>query len=362
MKEIKMNIDRRTLLTGVAALGVAATTPAIGQSMQDIKFTLTWIPLGGFAHIFVSKKLGFWERRGLNVTIDRGFGSNEVCKTVGLGQYDFGMIDMAVMMNCRAKQLDLSAIGIISPHSPVGIFSLAKTGIKTPKDLEGKKLSFSSGSGDYLLWPAFVKSSGIDDTKVEKVFTDPASHLKLLLEGKVDGIGNYYASVAPTVWAQGVELNVMLYESYGLPMYSLAFTTRSKTVAENPDLCSRFVDGAMEGLAYTFLHPEESAKIHLDMVKEYQGVPSNIEAIKYGVLVNNAMGIAPELETHGLGYMGAEMIGRTRQTVIDYLGVANLPAGEQMITNQFAGRIKLTDAEWQQARQIAAPYIPKKSN
>jgi NitT/TauT family transport system substrate-binding protein len=353
-----MGIDRRTFLAGTAALSVGRPALAVGQSVQNIKFTLTWLPLGGFAHIFVSKKLGFWEKRGINVSIDRGYGSNEVCKTVGLGQYDFGMIDMAVMMNCRAKQLDISAIGIISPHSPVGIFSLAKTGIKNPKDLEGKRLSFSSGSGDYLLWPAFVKSTGIDDSKVEKVLTDPASHLKLLLEGKVDGVGNFYASVAPTVWAQGVELNAMLYEAHGLPMYSLAFTTRTKTISDDPDLCGRFVDGAMEGLAYTFVHPEESAKIHLEMVKEYQGVPTNLDAIKYGVLVNNAMGISPDLETHGLGYMNMEMVNKTRETVSNFMGVANLPAADQMVTNQFAGHIKLTQAEWQQARQLAAPYVP----
>jgi NitT/TauT family transport system substrate-binding protein len=191
------------------------------------------------------------------------------------------------------------------------------------------------------------------------VFTDPTSHLKLLLEGKVDAIGNYYASVAPTVWVQGMDLNVMLYESYGLPMYSLAFTTLTKTVRGNPELCARFLDGAMDGLAYTFVHPEESAKIHLDMVKEYQGVPSSLDAIKYGILINNAMGIVPELEAHGLGYMDMAMVGKTRETVMSYMGAPNVPAADQMVTNRFSGRIRLSGAEWAQARELAAPYLPK---
>lgn len=357
-----MNVYRRGLLAGAAGFALSSIYPGhAANKMQNIKFTLTWVPLGGFAHVFVSKKLGFWEKRGINVTIDRGFGSSEVCKTVGLGQYEFGMIDMAVMMNCRGKGLDLSAIGIISPKSPVGVFSLAKTGIKAPKDLEGKTISFSSGSGDYLLWPAFVKSTRIDDSKVKKVFTDPASHLKLLLEGKVDAVGNYYASVAPTVWAQGIELDAMLYDTYGLPMYSLAFTTLSKTVAADPDLCQRFVDGAMEGLAYTLLHPEESAKIHLEMVKEYQGVPTSYDAVKYGVLVNNAMALAPEVEKHGLGYMDETMVAKTRQTVIEYMGAEDLPPANALITNAFSGRIGLTSDEWAKAHEIAAPYIPKKA-
>ena len=95
-----------------------------------MKFTLPWIPHGGYSHVFVAKKLGYWEKRGLDVTVDRGFGSGEVCKTLGLGQYEFGSLDLGVMVNCVGKGLDLVATGGLSPRSPVGIFSLAKKGIK----------------------------------------------------------------------------------------------------------------------------------------------------------------------------------------------------------------------------------------
>src|SRR3989442_14104634 len=158
-----MIATRRRLMAGAAALAVAGRARATAaQSPTKVKFTLPWIPHGGYTHIFAAKKLGFWEKRGLDVSIDRGFGSGEVCKTLGLGQYDFGEIDMGVMVNCAAKGLDLMAIGNVSPRSPVGIFWRPAAGIKGPKDLEGRKVAFTAGSGDFQLWPAFGQATGID--------------------------------------------------------------------------------------------------------------------------------------------------------------------------------------------------------
>jgi len=208
-----MTMTRRSVLTGTVATAAAVTAgmpAARAQSLTKLKFTLPWIPHGGYTHVFVAKKLGFWEKRGLDVAIDRGFGSGEVCKTLGLGQYDFGSIDFGVMTNCVGKGLDLVAIGMLSPRSPLGIFSLPKKGIRAPKDLEGKKLAFATGSGDFQLWPAFVKATGIDDSKVQKVFMGPEALIKSLIEEQVDGEGNFYGSIAPSVWAQGLELSTML--------------------------------------------------------------------------------------------------------------------------------------------------------
>jgi NitT/TauT family transport system substrate-binding protein len=162
--------------------------------------TLPWLPLGTFSFAFVAKKLGFWEKRGLDVSIDRGFGSGKVCVPVDQGQYDFGPLDMAVMMNCASKGLDLVAIGGLWPRSPVGIFSLKEYNITKPADLEGQTVAFDVGSGDFQLWPGFVKATGIDDSKVTKVTMDAAALIKALAERQVKAEGNFLGSRAPSLW------------------------------------------------------------------------------------------------------------------------------------------------------------------
>jgi NitT/TauT family transport system substrate-binding protein len=357
-------MTRRSFLTGSAAAAatLAVAHPAVrAQTPTKVKFTLPWIPHGGYTHVFVAKKLGYWEKRGLDVTIDRGFGSGEVCKTLGLGQYEFGSLDLGVMINCVSKGLDLVATGVLSPRSPVGVFALTKKGIRAPKDLEGKRVAFATGSGDFQLWPAFVKATGIDDAKVQKVFMGPEALIKSLIEEQIDAEGNFYGSIAPSVWAQGLDLTPILYEDYGVKMYSLVFATRSKIVKDQPDLCSRFMDGVMEGLAYTYLNPNESIDIHLQMVKEFQGSPTNREVVKHGQGVMTAMGLAPEVEKNGLGFMDPEMVKRTRETVITYMGAKDVPAAEQLYTNAFAGKTRLTPAQWSTIRESVKRYVPAKA-
>ena len=356
-----MLINRRAFMAAVAA--AAASGPiariASAQAPTKIKFTLPWIPHGGYTHIFAAKKLGYWEKRGLDVTIDRGFGSGEVCKTLGLGQYEFGEIDLAVMINCMTKSLDLQALGVLSPRNPLGIFSHPGASIAKPKDLEGKKLAFTTGSADFQLWPAFVKATGIDDAKVQKVFAGPEAVIKLLVEKQVDGVGNLYASIAPSLWAQGQEISPMLYEDYGIKMYSIVFATRSKVVKEQPELCAKFMEGAMEGLAYVYKEPEKAIDIHLEMVREFKGSPTNREIVKSGQGIMTAMGLVPEVEKNGLGFMDPEMIKRTRETVVTYMGATGAPPPEQIATNAFVGKVKLSAAEWGAVRESVKRYIPK---
>ena len=113
--------------------------------------------LGTYSFTFVAKKLGYWEKRGLDLSIDRGFGSTKVCVPVDQGQYDFGLLDMAVLAGCAGRGLDLVGIAGIWPRSPIGIFSLKELNITEPKQLEGQSIGFDVGGGEFQLWPAFVK-------------------------------------------------------------------------------------------------------------------------------------------------------------------------------------------------------------
>jgi len=197
-----MRLHRRSFLTmtgGAAAAGAFGFPMPAVKAATAVKFTLPWLPLGTFAFTFVAKAKGYWEKRGLDVTIDRGFGSGRVCVPVDQGQYDFGMLDLAVMMNCAGRGLDLVAIGGIWPKSPIGIFARKDSGIVKAKDLEGQTVGFDVGSGDFQLWPAFLKATGIDDSKVKKVTMSAPALMKALVEGQVKAVGNFYGSIAQPV-------------------------------------------------------------------------------------------------------------------------------------------------------------------
>jgi len=359
-------IDRRSFVTLAGAAGATGamgiSAPWIARAATPIKLTLPWLPLGTFSFAFVAKAMGFWEKRGLDVTIDRGFGSGRVCVPVDQGQYDFGIIDLAVMMNCAGRKLDLVAVAGIWPVSPVGIFSLKESNILKPKDLEGQTVGFDVGSGDFQLWPAFVKATGIDENKVKKVTMDGPALIPALVERQLKAVGNFYGSIAPSIWAQGLEIGHILYADYGIKMLSNAVACKRATIEKRPEICKNFVEGLMEGLKYVYLNPEKSVALHLESVKEFKdGSVTNQKVIEYGQAVGTALGMVPAFRQHGLGYMEPGLVEQTAQTVATYMGVTTLPKTASLFTNKFVGAVRLADAEWRKTEERSKQYLPKPS-
>jgi len=358
-------INRRSFVTMAGAVGATGafgiSAPFVAHAATDVKLTLPWLPLGTFSYAFVAKAMGYWKKRGLDVTIDRGFGSGKVCVPVDQGQYDFGILDLAVMMNCASRGLDLVSVGGIWPISPVGIFSLKEYNIVKPKDLEGQTVAFDVGSGDFQLWPAFVKATGIDDSKIKKVTMDAAALIKVLAEKQVKAEGNFFGSIAPSLWAQGMEINSILYGDYGIKMLSNVVACKRSTIEKKADLCKNFMEGLMEGLKYVYLNPEKSVDIHLNMVKEFKGGSvTNKKVIEYGQAVSTALGMVPAFKEHGLGYQEPSLVQQTADTVTKYMGAKSLPKTDTLFTNKFVGSVKLTEAEWKATETRSAKYLPKK--
>jgi NitT/TauT family transport system substrate-binding protein len=236
---------------------------------------------------------------------------------------------------------------------------LKEYNILKPRDLEGQTVGFDVGSGDFQLWPAFIKATGIDDAKVRKVIMDGPALIKALVEKQVKAVGNFYGSIAPSLWAQGLELNSILYADYGIKMLSLVAACKRATIERRPEICRSFIEGLMEGLKYVYLNPDKSAALHLESVKEFKGGGvTNEKVIEYGQAIGTALGMVPAFKEHGLGYMEPGLIEQTAQSVVTYMGVKTLPATASMFTNEFVGTARLTDAEWRSTEERSRKYLP----
>jgi len=155
----------------------------------------------------------------------------------------------------------------------------------------------------------------------------------------------------------------MLYEDYGVKMFSNVVACKRGTIEKKPDLCEAFVGGLMEGLKYVYLNPEKSVALHLESVKEFQGGSvANQKVIEYGQAVSTALGVVPAVRQHGLGYMDPDLVATTANTVETYMGVKNAPPTQTLFTNKFVGTVKLTEAEWTEVEKRSEKYLPRKSS
>src|ERR1700720_862045 len=129
-KRCVRNLTRRHLLAASAAAAAAKfPIPAIAQGATSIKMTLPWLPQGAQLFPFVARNRGFWQRRGLNVEIARGFGSAAAIQTITQRQVQTGIIAAPSILVGAAQGLDTRVVGIDGYDSTMGFLVLADSPI-----------------------------------------------------------------------------------------------------------------------------------------------------------------------------------------------------------------------------------------
>jgi NitT/TauT family transport system substrate-binding protein len=359
------SVCRRSFIKGAGGLSLvlaAGVAPAIirnagASTPRQVSFMLPFLFVGGHAFEFVAQAEG-WKKRGLEVDIVRGYGSGAACKAISSGQADFGEASYGVMVNSIASGLDNVAIGVKLQKSPISITCRTDSGIKTPKDMEGKTLINSAASGDTLMLPGFAKGADIDVTKINIQNVHPSKLVSTVLNKQSDCAGSYYVSIGAAL-QHNTDVVHFLYADYGLNTLDLGLIARAETVKNDRQLVQDFVDGAMEGLKMQLLEPDKALDFMIEAKEELQTVDRGQLELQEGN--TNALVFGPAVEEHGLGWMAEEDQNRTRELVIEYMDATNVPPIDKMFTNEFAGKVKLTEEEWAKAKSLAAKYQPKKA-
>jgi NitT/TauT family transport system substrate-binding protein len=355
----RRSISRRGLF-GQAA-GLATTTllplPAIAE-IRQVKFTLSWLATGSSAFIFVAQAKDFMKKRGIDMSIARGFGSFAAPQSISAGQFDFGQCAVPALALSAAKGLPLVALATTDYDAMMGVGVLADSPIKMPQDLAGKKIASVPTSGEFPFLPAYAKKVGLDYSTIESVHVDNKVLERVLEEKQVDAITNFAASSYATLLVKGLPTRWFLYSAAGIKNHGLTITTVKDTLAKDPALCEAMVDGLLEGLAFTLANPDETIDIFLKQLPEMALNPNAKRLIQLELGLWQHSVEHPESRAHGIGWNDPEAYAEITDLVMTYLagpGV-NRPQIDALFTNQFSGKIKLDDKQWAAVRDRVAEY------
>src|SRR5690606_12060589 len=108
-------------------------------------------------------------------------------KKVELQQNTVGVAETGVLATAIAQGADLKIVGIVFDKPVNGIFSLASSGIETPKDLEGKSIAAPPGDGHLVLWPAFCQVNELDCSTIELINIQPEAKQAIVASGQAEG-------------------------------------------------------------------------------------------------------------------------------------------------------------------------------
>ena len=174
----KHALKGRVAAVALACAGMFAAGAACAQTKVD--FVLNWVPGGDHAPYYFAKKQGWYAKEGIDLNLEPGRGSALATQKVGAGANPIGLADMGGVLVARGKGADLVAVYNVYANSPQGLYWLKSSGIRSVKDLAGRKIGNPAGDGARTMWPALAKSNGIDPKSVTWVNIDANAKLSAL--------------------------------------------------------------------------------------------------------------------------------------------------------------------------------------
>jgi NitT/TauT family transport system substrate-binding protein len=206
--------------------------------------------------------------------------------------------------------------------------------IKSPKDLEGKRIAAPVGDGNRVIFPAFAKLAGIDASKVKWVTVEGQSKAPLLLNKQIDATV-FFDYHAPRLARQASQLGITLkwfpYSDYGVSLYASGLLANDKTIQERPKMLSSFVQATLKGMRWAKQNRDEAARIIVKYAAEVvaQDAKAEWEVTEKYIFVKEA-------EEAGLGRYDPKILKQTIKTVHELMNTKRRPSPKEVATSQFA--------------------------
>jgi len=326
-------ITTRWLGAALAATLVFSAPPLAAQ--DKVTLQLNWYPIADHSPFYLGKQNGLFAAEKIDLTIVRGAGSADSAQKIDLKQAEFGISDTPTVLIARSKGAKLKLIGMVFDKGPSNIFFWKDSGIRTPKDLVGKKIAAPPGDSHRLLWPSFAAANGIDPNAVTLVNVKPEGKQAILAAKHVDAVFELYTGMPFMEKALGAgNVGNLLFADHGVSIYAHAYIAHDDLVEKNPDLVRRFLRATYKGWVAAIKDPTAAIDA---MAAELPNLdkPAYLANLKLVVdLVDT-----PRYREHGLGWIEP---GQMRKTIeITHAGgkMDRPVTADEIATNAFNSKI-----------------------
>ena len=151
-------------------------------AQDKVSFRMNWYLGGLHVPFYYGKDRGFYSAEGIDLTLNEGRGSANTVQVVAAGSDTFGLADSSSVITTASKGADVKSVMSLLNSTGFAVISMASTGIRTPKDLEGKRLAVSPGDPLGQLFQALAAVNKLDMSKISLVQVDPAAKVVSVLE------------------------------------------------------------------------------------------------------------------------------------------------------------------------------------
>lgn len=222
---------KKSGLTTVLAAFCAASLSTVALAQDRFTVRDSWTVSGLQAGWHWALERGYFTKAGVDVAHEDGNGSTTTVQLVNSGQFDIGYADLSVMAIARSKGMPLISVAGLIKKTSLGVFVPKGSGLKTPKDLEGKEIIYTATSFEGPFIDPFLKAGGTSRDNLRLVSVDASAKISAYAGGRGDGMITSIPFGMPYV-DKTRPSDFILFGDYGLALPSYGLVVREDTLAK----------------------------------------------------------------------------------------------------------------------------------
>jgi len=296
------------LMFCVLASSGSAQTP-------NVKLMLDFSIQGQQSPFVLAAEGGYFARAGVNVEVDRGYGSADAITKVAGRAYDMAFADIGALIQFNGKQTGGQVISVFQVYevAPMLILSLKKSNITKPSDLAGKQLASPPGASSRVMFPLFAAATGLDPSSVSWIDVTPQLRETLLVQGRTDAITTLVTDLAG-LERLGITENdvaIMRFSDFGVALYGHCILTTAEFAAKNPETVKKVLKGIAEALKAAIADPSLSIAA---IKKREPLIDEKVERARLELVIKHAI-VTDRVRREGLSAVDPDRMKQTIEMV-----------------------------------------------
>jgi NitT/TauT family transport system substrate-binding protein len=321
--------------TSAAAQGTATPAPAqvatTGKPLEKITLAMGYIPSVQFAPFYLAQERGYFKDAGLDITFQYGT-ETDLLKLVGTGKLPFMIGSGEEVILGRSQGLPVKYAMRWYRKFPAVLFAKASKNIKTPADLEGKKVGLPGLYGaNYVGWEALVYASKLDASKVN-VQSIGFTQASAVSQDQVDAAMDYIVNGPVQLRLAGEDVTVIPVSDY-IDLPSNGIITNDQTIKDHPEQVAGLVTALLHAVSDTLADPDAAFQASLRAVPEAGGDQEKVSRAIFDESVKLWQASADEL-----GVSDPAAWEKAAQFMLDMGLIQTAVNATDLYTNQFVAK------------------------